>query len=127
MNTRADFIPVGYYHVYNQTNGGEALFKNDENRRFFLRRFCNFLKPFVYVYSYALLRNHFHFSIQVKSEEKIKEWVSGLEKNQLTITLGKLKMEMEMSDNYKLSDIFNQAIIEQFKRFFVSFTKAFEV
>jgi hypothetical protein len=133
MNTSASFIPEGYYHVYNQTNGKELLFKSNENRRYFLQRFHNYLKPFLFIHSYALLSNHFHFSVQVKNEEQIAEQISNIKVGDRTKVMNEflvvknniLTNEKKTSEVSETSDVFNRLIIHQWQRFFLSYTKSF--
>lgn len=61
------------YHVYNRTNGGEKLFRCDENYRYFLSKWKQYLSPYVATRSFCLIPNHFHFQIRVHEvTEKIK-------------------------------------------------------
>ncbi|HAG16301.1 MAG TPA: transposase [Bacteroidales bacterium] len=60
------------YHIYNRAVGKELLFKTEENYSFFLRRFKKYLSPFVDVYAYCLIPNHFHLIIRVKSEREVR-------------------------------------------------------
>lgn len=74
-----------YYHVYNRTNNRELLFRTDEDRRFFLKRYRQYLTPFVDTFSYCLLPNHFHFSVRIKPVDVILEHLKSLEAKDLTI------------------------------------------
>lgn len=47
------------------------IFKSTENYGFFLRRFSDYVLPFVELYAYCLMPTHFHFFIRHKSEEEI--------------------------------------------------------
>ena len=65
-------LPDTYYHIYNRANGWEALFKNDENCRFFLEK-CNlYLSPVAKIYAWCLIPNHFHLMIKTKTEEELQ-------------------------------------------------------
>ncbi len=65
--------PERYYHIYNQGNDRINLFLNEGNYLFFLQRFQKYVTPVAQIYAYALMPNHFHFLVQMKSDcnEKI--------------------------------------------------------
>jgi REP element-mobilizing transposase RayT len=71
MNTNASFDFDQIYHVYNRTNNKEKLFKEEKNKYYFLKLLQSKLSHLVNINAYALLDNHFHFLITVKSEEEI--------------------------------------------------------
>lgn len=60
------------YHIYNQGNNKERIFINEENRRFFLELFKQYISPICDVYAYCLLRNHFHFLLKFKDDSKLE-------------------------------------------------------
>jgi len=129
MNTIAPFTSEGYYHIYNQTSGKEILFKSDKNRKYILKRFHFYLKPFLYIHSYALMSNHFHFSVQVKEKNKILNYLSKVEIGDRTKIMKEF-LESKTSEVSETSDVcpenlLNRLIIHQWQRFFVSYTKAF--
>ena len=61
--------PSHYYHLYNHANGSDDLFIEDRNYYFFLEKVNKYLLPFMDIYSYCLMPNHFHFLIRIKDEE----------------------------------------------------------
>lgn len=61
--------PEQIYHLYNRSNNTELLFKNEENYRYFLRKFKKRLENFLTVYAYCLMPTHFHFLIKVDAKE----------------------------------------------------------
>ncbi len=71
----ADLREEGTYHIYNRTNNRELLFRSDENRRFFLNKYEQYLTPFLDTFSWCLIPNHFHFLARVKTEEQIKKYL----------------------------------------------------
>jgi REP element-mobilizing transposase RayT len=119
MNKTAPFIENGYFHVYNRTNNKESLFKNGGHRDFFLRKFKKYLFPYVYTHSYALMGNHFHFSIQVKSKEVIKNLVLAIPHQSRTSSM---KSFIETSGD--LETKLDKLIINQFQNFQISYAKA---
>ena len=74
MSLITNYTPLmqadSFYHIFNRANSNhDVLFTSAENYRFFLIKFATYLSPYIKIYAYCLLPNHFHFLIQVKSEE----------------------------------------------------------
>ncbi|MBD0779386.1 transposase, partial [Maribacter sp. ANRC-HE7] len=59
-----------YYHIYNRGINGEAIFNNEENKRYFLELANKYLSEKVAVLAYCLLGNHYHLAIRTLSDEK---------------------------------------------------------
>ncbi len=55
-----------YYHIFNRGNNRERIFFCKENYVFFLRKFDYYLSPYLDVFAYCLLANHFHFLVRVR-------------------------------------------------------------
>jgi len=75
-NYSLPFEPSNFYHVYNHAVGKELLFRDAENYIFFLKKFSYYLGPYLDLYSYCLLPNHFHLLIKVSkntNSEKVSE------------------------------------------------------
>jgi hypothetical protein len=62
-----------YYHIYNRGVNSENIFVEERNYDLFLRLFERHLIPVADLFAYCLLRNHFHLSVRIKSEEEIFE------------------------------------------------------
>ena len=69
MDKLAKLESGSFYHVFNRTNNRELLFKDNDNRKYFLRKYTKYLAPYVDTFSFSLLPNHCHFSISVKPQE----------------------------------------------------------
>ena len=121
MNTTAKFRPDRYYHVYNRTNNKETLFKEPENRDFFLTRFNHYIRPFCYVHSYALMSNHFHFSIKLKP---ISEIVDIAKKTKGKVSNKMKNFMVAFDDESFVEETFNTLMISQFQNFFNSYAKS---
>ncbi|MES2371766.1 MAG: transposase [Bacteroidota bacterium] len=61
--------PSHYYHLYNHANGSEDLFPEERNYYFFLEKANKYITPFMNVYAYCLMPNHFHMLVKIKEEE----------------------------------------------------------
>lgn len=65
-------LQSGYtYHICNQGNNGENLFKEERNYPHFLRKYQRFIHPIVQTFAYCLMPNHFHILVQIKSYEEL--------------------------------------------------------
>jgi len=119
MNTQAVFHHNEFYHVYNRTNNQELLFRSEENYSFFLRRYKYYLSPFLFVHAYALLPNHFHLSVRIKSEEDIIQHLESVPADERTVAISQYT-----SANDK-EEFIDNLIIHQHQRFFISYAQAF--
>lgn len=113
---KADFVENELFHVYNRTNNKELLFKNDENRIFFLKRYDHYTSPFLETYSWNLLPNHFHLLIKVKSFESIKCFLENKCIKELCST-----EKMFLLQKATIHDLIDHV----FQRFLISYTMAF--
>ena len=64
--------PSSYYHIYNRTINNELLFREDENYRFFLRQYKQYLHDYVDTYAYCLMPTHFHFTVRPKENAVLR-------------------------------------------------------
>ena len=58
----------GYFHIYNRSNGGEIVFREEENYLYFLRLYRRHLTSHFTTVAYCLMPTHFHLLVRVKSE-----------------------------------------------------------
>ncbi len=65
------FLPNQYYHLYNRGNNRQAVFFEDENYLFFLRRLREHLLPLVSVIAYCLMPTHYHLLVRVKETSEV--------------------------------------------------------
>ena len=63
------------YHVYTHANGSENLFREEENYRYFLQRYGDYIDPVAATYAYCLMPNHLHLMIRIRSEEEVLAFV----------------------------------------------------
>ncbi len=69
-NTTSPLLPGVYYHIYNRGNNREDLFIEKRNYPYFLSLYAKHIEPVADTFAYCLLRNHFHFSLRIKTEEE---------------------------------------------------------
>lgn len=108
-----------YYHLFNRGNNGQQVFFTEENYKFFLWQFYQFLNPFVDLLSYSLMPNHFHFLIKAKdSIPVLKDGIPlRLDESKDSIFL----KEMESpTDEVEIGKI----VSNQLRRFFITYSMA---
>lgn len=66
--------PGQLYHLYTHSNGSENLFRNEENFRYFLKRYREFIPAVADTLAYCLMPNHLHLLVHVKDEMALKEF-----------------------------------------------------
>jgi putative transposase len=103
------------YHIYNRTVDKQPMFKNEGNYEFFLRKYDEYISPFVETYAYCLLGNHFHLLIRIKEE------LTTIKNKDLTTfqKLSNLKVP-EPKENSP-----HDIVSHQFRKFFQSYAMAF--
>jgi len=58
----------GYYHIFNKGNNGENIFIEEKNYFYFLDLIKKYLIPVAEIWSYCLLKNHFHLLVRLKED-----------------------------------------------------------
>ncbi len=57
----------GYtYHIYNRSN--QTVFRTQDNYTYFLKKFKQYISPYVDVLAWCLMSNHFHFMVMANAE-----------------------------------------------------------
>ena len=111
-----------FYHIYNHGVGNDSLFFNNDNYIYFLKKFAEFVSPIANTYAYCLMPNHFHFLVQIKSEEEVFQFLK--QSNKLPdeeITLTGFKT---LSGGITEVDFFSLHIGKQFSNFFNGYSQA---
>jgi REP element-mobilizing transposase RayT len=78
-NTTTPLQPGVYYHIYNRGNNREDLFIENRNYPYFLGLYAKHIEPVADTYAYCLLKNHFHLSVRIKTEEEYQKTSQVLE------------------------------------------------
>ena len=64
-------LPTRLYHIYNRGINKEAIFFNQENFRYFLRKYSLKMTGYFDTFGYCLLDNHFHLFVRVVDKEQL--------------------------------------------------------
>ena len=94
--------PRYLYHIYNRGNNNELIFREEKNYYFFLQNFSKYVKPYVKVFAYCLMPNHFHFLIEIKRGSIDK-----------------------VDGTTQLNKVFLNPVEKAFKDFFIKYSKSF--
>src|ERR1035438_10627160 len=94
------FEPDRFYHVYNRSVDQKPMFTQVRNYEYFLEKMNLYLTPFLDVYAYCLMNNHFHLLIKVKGWEVFEE----MEKSKGGLIIKDLTTSEKLS-NQKLSNL----------------------
>lgn len=90
------------------------MFRNEENYKYFLKKFNEYISPIALTFSYVLIPNHFHFLIEIK------------DKNQLYNHYKQLEINREKSSYKTEGDLnYEDFVMQQFSNFFNSYTKSY--
>lgn len=111
-----DFIEDEYIHIICKSVSGSLLFKSDENRIYFLKKYAAYTSGYLDTYSYILLDNHSHFLVKCINSDDLKSYLS-------TLNNGSLKSHQK---KYLLGEItYSEAVEFQMKDFFIAYAMAF--
>jgi REP element-mobilizing transposase RayT len=100
------FEPRKFYHVFNHAVGFENLYKDAENKRYFLKKYIEYITPICHTYAYCLMHNHFHFMVKVRSEEELLNFFA-------------IEKQKEVVPSY------HDIVMQEFSNFFNAYAKAF--
>ena len=78
MTSPSPLLYDTYYHVYNRGINRENIFIEERNYELFLKLYEKHLTPVTDLFSYCMLRNHFHILVWVKSKDEILEYEKAL-------------------------------------------------
>ncbi|MBI1226501.1 MAG: hypothetical protein GC192_14805 [Bacteroidetes bacterium] len=98
----------GFYHIYNRSVNQERIFSKEEEYISFLQKMAKYFLPYMDIYAYCLMPNHFHFVVQVlQLDESIKAHLA--------------KEKTKAADKLILNEItIDQFLEDQFRRMFSS-------
>lgn len=137
-------LPAHAYHIYNRGNNKQPIFFNEDNYRYFLRKYRQYMDGYWHTLAYALMGNHFHLVVRVRSEAELikngsedfkrvsKGLITRLNKDFLSFkNLESLSRNPSFQNLVNLplnpdlrSQILAWAISERFRRFLMGYSKA---
>ncbi|MEP1088334.1 transposase [Algoriphagus sp.] len=69
MEKGQDVLESGkLYHIYSRAIGKELLFLNEENYKFFLKKYDQYCSSIFETIAYCLIPNHFHLLVRIKDD-----------------------------------------------------------
>ncbi len=110
------FCENKFLHVTCKAISNVTLFRNDENRLYFLNKYAKYSRGYFETYSYVLLDNHVHWLVKTVDNESLVRYVN-------TIPYKDLKLHQRRFIENEIS--FSEACDFQFKDFFISYAMAY--
>lgn len=111
------FVAGCFYHIYNRGNNRENLFYKEENYRYFLKKYDEYLSDYLDTYAYCLLPNHFHLLVRVKDNDAV------LTAARLSKFLKPSEAEERIPSLEGMVSV-DRIVSEQFRRFFISYSQS---
>ncbi|MDR2085087.1 MAG: hypothetical protein LBP67_08865 [Bacteroidales bacterium] len=115
-NLFASMIEERIYHIFNQGNNKEDIFRSEENKRYFMEKLNKYIGPFADIGIKCLMNNHFHIVLKIKPY-KI-----------MALQIPHVKGLTQVIERHKRIGKRNEdsiIISEMLRRFFMSYAKAF--
>ncbi len=78
------FLPNHIYHVYNQGNNQETIFKTSKDYLLFLKKVEALISPECEIMAYCLMPNHFHFLVMATERSAEPYRLGNIDSNQLS-------------------------------------------
>ena len=103
------------YHIYNRCTTEINLFQSAEMCDFFLHRLKKYVEPFIHVYAYCLMPNHFHLLVRIKNKSEIKE--ASIDYNESN------KLKQFHANEIALNDVIEDQMRRLFSRVVLRFNK----
>lgn len=116
--------PSKSYHLYTHANGSENLFRNEENFRYFLRRYEEYIPHVADTLAYCLMPNHLHLLVRIKSEKEVIKNFPKTDKSSKVSSPSHTNLGGLSQDLGGLSPI-EKRISKQFSNLFNSYTKSY--
>lgn len=104
MNKLPAFQSGLCYHEVLKANTGLILFRDDSDRRIFVRKMCQFILPCCEVLAYAILGNHVHLIIRPHPEQILSRLTLELRKIDLNLTAQVLPDYLDPGKKLELPD-----------------------
>jgi putative transposase len=112
-----------YYHIYNRGVNGENIFFEERNYDLFLNLFEKHITPVCDLFSYCMLRNHFHVSVRTKSEIEIVEYKETLRVSSANSRHAKQGSLANQDEGQSRKPLGSKYVSDQFSNFFNAYAK----
>jgi putative transposase len=112
-----------YYHIYNRGVNSEDIFAEERNYDLFLRLYEKHLSPVTDLFGYCLLKNHFHFSVRIKSEAEILETEKTLRVSPANGRQSKRDNSASQDECQSRKPLGSHYVSDQFSNFFNAYAK----
>ena len=123
MTSPSPLLYDTYYHIYDRGVNGENIFVEERNYNLFLRLFEKHLLPVSDLFAYCLLRNHFHISVRIKSEEEILEIKKTLRVSPIDNHHGRQGHTTDHQNGQSRKPLGSRYVSDQFSNFFNAYAK----
>lgn len=111
-----DFRENEFMHVIAKAVGLNVLFRNNDNKEYFLSQYFKYLSEYVDTYCFCLLDNHVHWLVKCKSQNDLLDKL-----NKLNPAVRKKHQRDFLEGNIN----FERAVEYQWKDFFISYALSF--
>ena len=135
MTSPSPLLYDTHYHIYNRGVNREDIFVEERNYKLFLTLYEKHISPVVDTFAYCLLKNHFHVSVRIKSEEEILATRKTLREKTLKVSMPGPKQEVPVSFashvesspgkplGFDSSRVGSRYVSDQFSNFFNAYAK----
>jgi hypothetical protein len=123
MSSPSPLLYDTYYHIYNRGVNGEDIFVEERNYDLFLKLFKKHLIPVADLFAYCLLRNHFHLSLRIKSEEEILETRKTLRVSPANGHQSRQVNSSDQEEGQSRKPLGSHYVSDQFSNFFNAYAK----
>ncbi|HEX9389480.1 MAG TPA: hypothetical protein VF918_24365 [Anaerolineales bacterium] len=123
MTSPSPLLYDTYYHIYNRGVNREDIFVEERNYDLFLKLFERHLLPVADLFAYCLLRNHFHLSVRIKSEEEILETKKTLRVSSVKDHHGRQGKTADHQPGQSRKPLGSHYVSDQFSNFFNAYAK----
>lgn len=112
----AQFTENTFLHMTCKAVSNVALFRSDDNRRYFLKKYAEYSHGYLNTYSYILLDNHVHWLVKTALAESLYEYINIIP----------VKDQKSHQRKYLRNEIrFEEAVEFQLKDFFISYAMSY--
>ncbi|MBN2522370.1 MAG: hypothetical protein JXB24_03800 [Bacteroidales bacterium] len=120
MNKYTDILePEKTYYIYNRAVGNEKLYTSDDNYRYFMKRYQDFIYPVAHTFCYCLLLNHFHLLIKIRNKREVVRYLKEKVNHSQTLT------GFETLSGLRKQQLISNFFSKQFSNLFNAYTQAF--